>query len=103
MKISEVQIIPVKPANGLVGFASCVIDKSLYIGSLGIHQLIDGSGYRITYPTKLLGSRQLNYYYPISKEAGRLIEEAITNKCQEIFEKSDENNGRHSKTTHQNK
>ncbi len=103
MKISEVQIIPVKPTNGLVGFASCVVDKSLYIGSLGIHQLIDGSGYRITYPTKLLGSRQLNYYYPISKEAGKLIEQTITKKCQEIFEKSDEQNGRHGKITHQNK
>lgn len=103
MKISEVQIIPVKPSNGLVGFASCVIDGCLYIGSLGIHQLRDCTGYRITYPTKQLGSRNLNYYHPISKQAGKLIEEAITKKCREIFEKSDENNGRHSKTTHQNK
>lgn len=81
MKISEVQIVVVKPANGLVGFASCVIDEQLYISSLGIHQLRDGTGYRITYPTKQLGNRQINYYHPITKVVGKLIESAIVEKC----------------------
>ena len=102
MKISEVQITPVKPADGLVAFASCVINSQLYLGSLGVHQRLDGSGYRITYPTKKIGIRQLNYYHPLTKEVGAAIEQAITAKCSELFERSDEPHDRHGKTTHTN-
>ena len=35
-RLSEIQIIPIKPQNGLVGFASFVLDGSLYLGSIGI-------------------------------------------------------------------
>lgn len=101
MDVSEVNITPVKPSDGLVAFASCVINKQLYIGSMGVHQLLDGSGYRITYPTKKIGSRQLNYFHPLTKEMGTMIEEAVTEKCVQLFEKSDEDDGRYSKTTHQ--
>lgn len=97
MKVSEVNVIPVKPTNGLVAFASCVVDGQLYIGSLGVHRRLDGTGYRITYPTKKIGSRQLNYYHPVTKEVGKLIERAIIAKCVELFEKSDEQNGRYDK------
>lgn len=100
MVVSEVNITPVKPTDGLVAFASCVIDGQLYLGSLGIHQRLDGTGYRITYPTKKVGSRQLNFYHPLTKEAGKLIEQAIVAKCNELFERSDETYGRHSKNTH---
>ena len=100
MVVSEVSITPVKSTDGLIAFASCVIDGQMYIGSLGVHQRLDGTGYRITYPTKKVGSRQLNFYHPVTKEAGRLIEQAIVAKCNELFERSDETYGRHSKTTH---
>jgi DNA-binding cell septation regulator SpoVG len=100
MVVSEVNITPVKPTDGLIAFASCVIDGQLYIGSLGVHQRLDGTSYRITYPTQKIGSRQLNFYHPITKDAGRVIEQAIIAKCVEIFERSDEQYGRHSKDTH---
>jgi len=100
MKVDEVQITPVKPTDGLVAFASCVINGQLYLGSLGVHQRLDGSGYRITYPTKKVGTRLLNYYHPLTKEAGMAIEQAITAKCSELFERSDEHYGRHNKATH---
>ena len=102
MKVSEVNIVPVKPANGLVAFASCLIDGQLYLGSLGVHQLLNSSGYRITYPTKKIGPRQLSYYHPVTKEAGKLIEQAIVAKCVELFERSDEQNGRYDKTADTN-
>ena len=102
MNVSEVQITPVKPVDGLVAFASCVINGQLYLGSLGVHQRLDGTGYRITYPTKKIGTRQLNYYHPLNKEMGIAIEQAINDKCRELFEKSDEHYGRHSKTTDTN-
>jgi len=98
MKINEVNIIPVKPTDGLVAFASCVIDECIYVSSIGIHKLMDRSGYRITYPTKRIGNRMMNYFHPITKEAGRSIELAVVKKCKEVFEKSDENDDRYSET-----
>lgn len=100
MIISEIQITPVKPADGLLAFASCVIDGQLYVSSLGVHGLLNGTGYRITYPTKRMGSRQLNYFHPVTKEAGKQIEQAVVAKCVELFERSDEQYDRHRKTTH---
>ena len=99
MIVSEVNITPVKPQAGLVAFASCVIDGQLYIGSIGIHQYPFVDEYRITYPTKKIGKKHINYYHPITQEAGKLIETAILAKCEELFKRSDETYGRHSKNT----
>lgn len=105
MDVSEVNITPVKTSGSLVAFASCVINGSLYLGSIGLHSLLDGSGYRIVYPTKKVGNRQMHICHPITKEAGKAIEKAIVGKMNELFadsslERSDERYGRHSKTTH---
>lgn len=105
MVVSEVNITPVKANGSLVAFASCVINGSLYLGSIGLHSLLDGSGYRIVYPTKKVGNRQMHICHPITKEAGQAIEKAIVEKMNKLFahkgiERSDETYGRHSKTTH---
>ena len=86
MKITEVQITPIKPYNGLLGFASLVLDDKLYLGSIGVFQKLDGSDYRLTYPTKMVGAKQINIYHPINKEASKAIEKAIFKKCNEIFD-----------------
>jgi len=85
MKITEVQIIPIKPNNGLVAFASIVVENSLYLGSVGVHTRLNGSGYRITYPTKKVGNKNINIYHPINKEIGKAIEEAIISKAEKIL------------------
>lgn len=85
MKITEVNIIPVKPQNGLIAFASIVLHDSLYLGSIGVYSRLDGTGYRITYPTKKLVDKNLNIFHPISKDAGQQIEQAILAKVKELF------------------
>ncbi|MDD5693119.1 MAG: septation protein SpoVG family protein [Patescibacteria group bacterium] len=85
MEITEIQIIPIKANNGLIAFSSIVLNDSLYLSSIGIHKKIDGSGYRLTYPTKKIGDKNLNIYHPINREMGLLIEEAIIRKAKEIF------------------
>jgi DNA-binding cell septation regulator SpoVG len=95
-----VNITPVKPTDGLVAFASCVIDGQLYVGSLGVHQLTKRHWLPHNLPDQKIGSRQLNYFHPVTKEAGKMIEQAIVAKCIELFERSDEQYDRHSKTTH---
>jgi len=85
MRITEIQIIPIKPREGLVAFASVVVENSLYLGSLGVHTRLDGSGYRITYPTKKIGNRNINIYHPINKETSKEIEEAIISEAEKIL------------------
>ena len=87
MKITEIQIVPIKANNGLVVFASIVLDSQLFLGSIGIHKRLDGSGYRITYPTKLIGNKNINIYHPINKEASKIIEKAIILKVEKLFDK----------------
>lgn len=84
MQISEVEIIPIKPREGLVGFASVVIDNSIYLGSIGIHSRPEG-GYRLTYPTK--ESNGLNIFHPINKNAGYQLEKVIVLKFEKIISK----------------
>ena len=57
LNITEIQILPVKPQNGLVAFASCVIDGQFYFGNIAIYtSFSDPSGFRLIYPTKIYGS-----------------------------------------------
>ena len=83
-EISEIQIIPIKPKDGLIGFASLVFE-GIYLSSIGIHKKINGSGYRITFPTKKVGEKQLNIFHPINREIGLEIEKSILKKTEEIF------------------
>jgi len=85
MKITEIQIIPIKPREGLVAFASVVVENSLYLGSLGVYTRLDGSGYRITYPTKKIGNKNINIYHPINRETSKAIEEAIISEAEKIL------------------
>jgi len=85
MQISEVQIKLTKPKDGLVGFASLVIDNSLYLSSIGIFTKLDRTGYRITYPTRKVGELDMQIFHPINKEFGKEIEVAIIEKVNAIF------------------
>jgi len=87
--ITEVQIIPVKPKDGLVAIACCVIDRKLYLSNIGIYTILKPERrgeYRITYPTKKFGESEFNLFHPISREAGDAIEKAVLSKYQELIE-----------------
>ncbi len=85
MKITEIQILPIKVNNGLVAFASCVLDGNIYLGSIGVHKRLDGSGFRLTYPTKKVADKDFHIFHPINKQASKEIEEAIILKAEEIM------------------
>lgn len=84
ISITEIQIVPVKPNSGLVGFASCVINGCLYLGSIGIFTRLDGS-YRLVYPTKKIGEKSINIFYPITRELGRQLEQVIISKFEDVM------------------
>lgn len=81
--ISEVQIVPIKPNNGLVAFASFLLNEELYLGSIGIHSKL-GGGYRLTFPTKAVGDRDLHIYHPTTRELSLLIEHEVIERYQHI-------------------
>jgi len=85
MKITEIQITPIKPRNGLIAFASVILENSLYLGSIGVYTRLDGSGYRITYPTKKIGNKDINIYHPINKKTSKIIEKAIINETERLL------------------
>ncbi len=90
-QLSEIQIIPIKPQNGLVAFASFVWDKSLYLGSIGIMTRPQG-GYRLVYPTKKVAERNLNIFYPINRETAQLIESEVVKQFEEVMNNYDRHN-----------
>ena len=90
-RLSEIQIIPIKPQNGLVAFASFVWDKSLYLGSIGIMTRPNG-GYRLVYPTKKVAEKNLNIFYPINKEFAQLIENEVVRRFEEVMNNYDRHN-----------
>src|SRR5437868_2969818 len=85
MKITEVEIVPVKPEAGLIAFASCVVDDALYLGSIAVFTRLNG-GYRLVFPTKKIGSRNLPYHHPIRREASEELERAILLRASELFD-----------------
>ncbi|MFH1653365.1 MAG: septation protein SpoVG family protein [Pseudomonadota bacterium] len=87
MKISEVNISFVKPCDGLVGFASLVIDGQIYVGSIAIHKRLGGDGYRLTYPNGKSNIINRPVVHPITHECGRIIEEAVVRKFEDVMRK----------------
>lgn len=90
LEITEIQILLIKPREGLVAFASCVINKSLYIGNIALYTSTSRpEGFRLVYPSKILpNSKEINCVHPINKNAGNLISKAIIEKFIEIISKT---------------
>lgn len=78
-KVTDIQIIPVRPNDGHIGFASLVFDDAFYLSTIGIYTRPQG-GYRLTYPTRKTSFASLPIFHPINKETTDLIEQAVIAK-----------------------
>jgi len=90
IEISEIQVIPLKPKEGLVAFASCVINNALYVGNIAVYtcQSTPG-GFRLVYPIKVLpNGKEIHCVHPINKEAGEIFSKAIIKKFREVISKA---------------
>lgn len=88
MQVTEVQIAFVKPQNGLFAFASVVLEDQLYLDSIAIHRKLDGSGYRLTYPTRRRGEKGAHLFHPIRKSLSLALEQAIFSKLKDVMSKA---------------
>lgn len=82
--LSEIQVTPIKPSDGLIGFASLVLNNNLYLSGIGIYAKVSG-GYRLTYPTR--GKTGLNIFHPINRLLAQEIEQAVVTRFEEIMNK----------------
>jgi stage V sporulation protein G len=87
-QVSEINIVPVKPQAGLVAFASFVLFEAVYCGSVAVFTRPNGS-YRLSYPNRRVGGREIDVFYPISKQVGEAIEVAVINKYEEVMSQND--------------
>jgi len=90
LEISEIQVVPMKPKEGLVAFASCVINNALYVGNIAVYSSPSSqSGYRLVYPVKILpNGKEIHCVHPINKEAGEAILKEIVKKFREVISKA---------------
>ncbi len=93
MEITEVRIAFIKPRDGMIGFASVVLDNALYLGSIGVHHKLDGSGFRLTFPTRRAGDGQAHVFHPIRQDLSKRLETAIFEKMKNVMSKADAGHG----------
>lgn len=90
-QLKEIQIIPIKPQNGIVAFTSFVLDDCLYLSSIAIMTRPQG-GYRLVYPTKKVSNRDINVFHPINRNFAQTIEKAVIEKFEEVMKPNDRYN-----------
>lgn len=87
IQITEVQIEFVTPHEGLIAFATVVINNCMKFSSVAIHKKLNSEGYRITYPSK----GKFNVFHPINKQTSETIEEAIFSKLKNVIKERSNN------------
>lgn len=81
MKISKIKVKKVQPKDGLVGFASCIIDDSLYLGNIAIFtRLGETDRMRLVFPVKEIGDNKLSMFHPVNAQLYYLLEQAIADE-----------------------
>ena len=83
LHVSEVRIRLVDETDdGLLGWASCVINGAIYLNNIAIRRGDEG-GLILTYPsTRSRRDQRYFHFNPISREAKRILDEAILGKLQ---------------------
>jgi len=89
INLSEIEIIPVKPRNGLLAFSSFVLNNSFYVGSVAIYSRFFEDGYRLVYPEKVLANGyKVSCFHPINSQVAKQIEEKIISTYENLIEKA---------------
>ncbi len=88
MRISNIQIVPIQPNQGIIGFASLLLDEALYISSIAIMTRPTG-GFRLVYPTKKTASRDIGIFYPIDRSLGQEIEKNVIKELEKVMKLDD--------------
>lgn len=88
ISLSEINIIPIKPRDGHIGFVSFVINGQFYVGNVGIHSTPSGD-IRLLYPRgNFSNGTMLTYFHPITKYAGLEITRQVAAEYNALIARS---------------
>jgi DNA-binding cell septation regulator SpoVG len=85
IEITNIDIVPIRSREGLLGFASCYFCRNLFLGNIAVRKNRQGD-YWILFPVKQVGNRNFEIFHPVNRAATTALEEAIIAKAKEIFE-----------------
>jgi len=96
LRISDIQIMPLTPKDGLVAIASFIINGYLFVGDVAIFtSFTNPLGFRLVYPDKILrNGKRINCVYPITREAGQTISEAVVGKYKKLMTRANTGEGK---------
>jgi DNA-binding cell septation regulator SpoVG len=81
-EISDIEIAPVPPKNGLVAFASFHLNSQFYVGNIAVFTSPSSpGGFRLVYPTKMGAS----CFRPLSRQVGDAIQGKVIARYQELL------------------
>jgi DNA-binding cell septation regulator SpoVG len=90
LKVSEIEIVPVKPRGGLVAFAGFVVNEAFYVGDVGVHTRLRGDGIRLVYPRHTLpNGAKVCAFHPIRKDVATKIEEQVNEAYETLARRAD--------------
>lgn len=86
--LSEIQIIPVKPHNGLLAFCSFVLNDQFYVGDVAIYSCLNQEGYRLVYPIKILpNGLKVSCFHPINRRSAQMVESPVIAEFEKLIKK----------------
>lgn len=76
--LSNIDFLPVRPHKGLIAFCSFTLNEQFRVSDIGIYTLLNGEGYRLCYPFKVLpNGKRIATFHPVSQEAGMAIDAQV--------------------------
>ncbi|MBI5150147.1 MAG: septation protein SpoVG family protein [Candidatus Omnitrophica bacterium] len=89
LSISQIQIVPISPKDGLVAFASATINGDFAVGGIAIFTSLNSpDGFRLVYPTKFSSTgNQFYCFRPLTKKAGDALHKPIIAEYLRIIDK----------------
>jgi len=84
MQITKVQVRKIVPKDGLVGFASFVIEDSLYVGNIGVFSRLNQDTFRLIFPEKKIKDKKIPIFYPVTSDFYYILEQLVNEKIKEI-------------------
>jgi len=96
LRVSDIQIMPLTPKDGLVAIASFIINECLFVGDVAVFtSFTNPLGFRLVYPDKILrNGKRINCVYPITREAGQTISEAVIGKYKKLMTRANTGEGK---------
>lgn len=84
MDITKVQVRKIVPKDGLVGFASFVIEDCLYIGNIGVFSRLNKDNFRLIFPEKKVNDKKIPIFYPLNTDFYYKLEDMVNEEIKNI-------------------